>query len=66
MRTGRLILRGRVVALLGALARALGAPELDVLTAVLIEEAPKFHDENIAACEEGYREADSRLRMAVA
>ena len=48
---------GRIVnsALLGAFARAVGAPALDVLTRTLVEQAPKHHAENIAACEEGYR-----------
>lgn len=48
---------GRIVnsALLGGFARALGAPGLDVLARVVIEESPKLHDENLAACEDGYR-----------
>ena len=47
---------GRIVnsALLGALACALGAPALDVLTQVISDEAPKLRDENIAACRAGY------------
>lgn len=51
---------GRIVnsALLGAFARAIEAPGLDVLTRVLTDEAPKLHDENIAACEDGYRSVD--------
>jgi pyruvate ferredoxin oxidoreductase gamma subunit len=51
---------GRIVnsALLGAFARAVGAPALDVLARVLTDEAPKLHDENIAACEDGYRSVD--------
>jgi pyruvate ferredoxin oxidoreductase gamma subunit len=59
---------GRIVnsALLGALARAIGAPKLAVLTKALIDEAPKLHDENIAACEDGYRCVDAQLRMATA
>lgn len=54
---------GRIVnsALLGAFARAIEAPRLEVLTRVLVEEAPKLHDENIAACEEGYRRVDALL-----
>jgi pyruvate ferredoxin oxidoreductase gamma subunit len=54
---------GRIVnsALLGAIARAIAAPPLDVLNRVLTEEAPKLHDENIAACEEGYRCVDAQL-----
>ncbi len=59
---------GRIVnsALLGALARAIGAPSLDVLTRTLTEEAPKLHDQNIAACEEGFRWVDSQLQRAAA
>jgi 2-oxoacid:acceptor oxidoreductase gamma subunit (pyruvate/2-ketoisovalerate family) len=59
---------GRIVnsALLGALARAIDAPTLEQLTRVLIEEAPKLHDENIAACEEGYQRVDAQLRVAAA
>jgi pyruvate ferredoxin oxidoreductase gamma subunit len=49
-------------ALLGALARAIGAPRLDVLTRVLTEEAPKLHDENIAACEDGYACVDAQMQ----
>ena len=54
---------GRIVnsALLGAFARAIAAPALDVLTRTLTEEAPKLHDENIAACEEGYRWVEAQL-----
>ncbi len=54
---------GRIVnsALLGAFARAIEAPALDVLTRTLTEEAPKLHDENIAACEEGYRWVDALM-----
>ena len=59
---------GRIVnsALLGALARAIEAPRLDVLTRVLTEEAPKLHDENIAACKEGYGCVDAQLQGAAA
>jgi len=59
---------GRIVnsALLGALARAIGAPTLPVLEATLTERSPKLHDENIAACEEGWRVADALLREEVA
>jgi len=54
---------GRIVnsALLGAFARAVEAPNLEVLTRALIDEAPKLHDENIAACEDGYRCVDALL-----
>jgi pyruvate ferredoxin oxidoreductase gamma subunit len=58
---------GRIVnsALLGAFARALSAPTLDVLERTLVEQAPKLHDENIAACEEGYRWVDEQLSAGV-
>jgi pyruvate ferredoxin oxidoreductase gamma subunit len=54
---------GRIVnsALLGAFARAIGAPALPVLEATLTANAPRLHDENIAACEEGWRRADALL-----
>jgi pyruvate ferredoxin oxidoreductase gamma subunit len=57
---------GRIVnsALLGALARAIAAPSLDVLERTLVDEAPKLHDENIAACEEGYRWVDAKAVQA--
>jgi pyruvate ferredoxin oxidoreductase gamma subunit len=47
---------GRIVnsALLGAFARAIEAPALDVLIRTLNAEAPKKRDENIAACKDGY------------
>lgn len=59
---------GRIVnsALLGAFARAIEAPALDVLTQVLTDEAPKLHDENIAACEDGYRWVDAQLQRLAA
>jgi len=59
---------GRIVnsALLGALARATGAPRLEVLTRVLGDEAPKLHDENIAACEEGHACVDAQLQGVTA
>src|SRR6266545_335721 len=52
---------GRIVnsALLGAFARAIEAPNLEVLTRALTDEAPKLHDENIAACVDGYRCVDA-------
>ena len=51
---------GRIVnsALLGAFARVLGAPDLDVLVATIAEAAPKLRDENVAACVDGYRALD--------
>ncbi|MGI9134480.1 MAG: 2-oxoacid:acceptor oxidoreductase family protein [Rhodoferax sp.] len=54
---------GRIVnsALLGALVRAIEAPTLEVLTQVLVDDAPKQHDENIAACIEGYRCAEALM-----
>ena len=54
---------GRIVnsVLLGALARAIGAPSLEVLIRALSDEAPKLHSENVAACEEGYRWVESQL-----
>jgi pyruvate ferredoxin oxidoreductase gamma subunit len=59
---------GRIVnsALLGALARAVGAPALPVLEATLTERSPRLHDENIAACEAGWRQVDARLREEAA
>lgn len=59
---------GRIVnsGLLGALARALEAPSLPMLEATLTERSPKLHDENIAACEEGWQVVDALLRAEVA
>ena len=59
---------GRIVnsALLGAFARAIGAPALPVLEATLTERSPKLHDENIAACEDGWRCVDAQLREEAA
>ena len=56
---------GRIVnsALLGALARALGAPTLAALTRVIADAAPKLHDENIAACEDGYHCVEAQLEV---
>jgi len=48
--------------LLGAFARVIEAPPLDMLIRTLIEEAPAMHAENVAACEEGYRYVDDQLR----
>ena len=58
---------GRIVnsALLGALARGIGAPSLPVLETTLTERSPKLHDENIAACEAGWQVADALLREQV-
>lgn len=54
---------GRIVnsVLLGALARVIEAPSLDVLARTLRADAPKLKEENVAACEEGYRCADAQL-----
>lgn len=54
---------GRIVnsALLGALARAINAPTLAVLTQALVDTAPKQHDENVAACTQGYHCAERLL-----
>ncbi len=54
---------GRIVnsALLGALARVINAPSLSALTQALVDNAPKQHDENVAACAEGYRCADRQM-----
>jgi len=54
---------GRIVnsALLGAFARALGSLPLPVLEATLAERSPKLHEENLAACEEGWRVAEALL-----
>lgn len=59
---------GRIVnsALLGAFARAIEAPGLEVLERTLSDEAPKLHDENIAACVDGYRAVEAQLRRAAA
>lgn len=57
---------GRIVnsALLGAFARAIGAPSLATLERTLTERSPRLHAENIAACEAGYHEADAQMREA--
>jgi pyruvate ferredoxin oxidoreductase gamma subunit len=59
---------GRIVnsALLGAFARALEAPDLATLTATIRAQAPKLHDQNIAACEDGWRCVDAQLQPAAA
>lgn len=59
---------GRIVnsALLGAFARAIEAPGLEVLTRTLIDAAPKLHDENVAACADGYRWVDAQLHGVAA
>ena len=59
---------GRIVnsALLGAFARAIGAPGLEVLSRVLTEEAPKLRAENVAACAEGHRWVDTQMQQVAA
>jgi pyruvate ferredoxin oxidoreductase gamma subunit len=59
---------GRIVncALLGAFARAVGAPALATLSATIAEEAPKKARENVAACEEGYARIAAQLEKAAA
>jgi pyruvate ferredoxin oxidoreductase gamma subunit len=54
---------GRIVnsALLGAFARAIGTPALATLARTLGERSPKLHDENVAACEAGYRHVAAQL-----
>jgi hypothetical protein len=42
------------------------APTLSVLTQALVDNAPKHHEENVAACAEGYRCADLQLLERVA
>jgi len=59
---------GRIVnsVLLGAFARVLEAPSLATLERTLVEQAPRQHDENVAACEEGYRAIDAQLQGSAA
>jgi pyruvate ferredoxin oxidoreductase gamma subunit len=59
---------GRIVnsALLGAFARAVGAPALDTLSRTLAEAAPKSKDANVQACAEGYRLIEAQLLAAAA
>lgn len=54
---------GRIVnsALLGALVRVINTPSLAIVSQALVDNAPKKHDENVAACVEGYRCADRLL-----
>jgi pyruvate ferredoxin oxidoreductase gamma subunit len=53
-------------ALLGAFARAVEAPDLQVLMDTIGTQAPKLHDQNIAACEDGWRCVDAQLRRMAA
>lgn len=59
---------GRIVnsALLGALARAVGAPALETLSATIAAQAPKNERENVAACAEGFARIDAQLARAAA
>lgn len=59
---------GRIVnsALLGAFARALGAPALDTLSRIVAAESPKKGSENVAACLEGYRRVEAQRALAAA
>ena len=59
---------GRIVnsALVGALARAVGAPGLQTLDKVIAAEAPKNQRENVAACLEGWRSVDAQLARIAA
>ena len=59
---------GRIVnsALLGAFARVVQAPSLDQMEHTLVQNSPKLHDANIAACEQGWRRADELLREVAA
>jgi pyruvate ferredoxin oxidoreductase gamma subunit len=53
-------------ALLGAMARALGAPSRETMARTLVEQSPKLHDENVAACEDGFARIDEQLRGVAA
>lgn len=59
---------GRIVnsALLGAFARAIEAPRLETLTRVIVDEAPKLRDENVAACRDGYAFVDALVEKVAA
>lgn len=53
---------GRIVnsALLGAFARAIGAPDLDIVRRTIAIEVPTLKDENIAACDDGCSWVDAQ------
>jgi pyruvate ferredoxin oxidoreductase gamma subunit len=53
-------------ALLGAFARAVGAPSLAMLRRAVAERSPKLVDENLAACEDGYRAVEALVMHEVA
>ena len=59
---------GRIVnsALLGGLAGALQSPSRETLERTLVEQAPRLHDENIAACEDGYAQVAAQLQAVAA
>ena len=59
---------GRIVnsALLGAFARVIEAPPLEVLGRTIVEQSPKQPQQNLAACEDGYRWADAQLQRSAA
>jgi pyruvate ferredoxin oxidoreductase gamma subunit len=59
---------GRIVnsALLGAFARAVGAPALETLSGTIAEAAPKNKQENVQACLQGYRLIEAQLLRAAA
>jgi len=54
---------GRIVnsALLGAFARAVGAPSLETLSRAIRDSAPKSKEQNVEACVEGYRQIDAQM-----
>ena len=53
-------------ALLGAFARVVESPSLAMLRRAVAERSPKLVDENLAACEEGYRAVDALVMHEVA
>jgi hypothetical protein len=42
------------------------APQISLLSRAIIEEAPKLHADNIAACAEGYRCVEAQLQRVAA
>ncbi|MBC5768119.1 2-oxoacid:acceptor oxidoreductase family protein [Ramlibacter albus] len=56
---------GRIVnsALLGALARAVGDPPLNVLRDLVLQHSPRQAEENAAACARGYEAASAQLEV---
>ena len=55
---------GRIVnsALIGGLARAVGAPPLPTLLQTLQQTSPRQHEQNLAACRDGWQAVDALLR----